>query len=262
MRNRTRDASGETDSSTFADESERGLHMSATRNNKAFRGPHAVACVGLSLALSATLTPVAMPAFADDAAASAQTQAAGETDQLVVRGVDTLAVGGDAFDVATSVGLGGNTLYADVSVGGAVRQHDLPYAYDNATDQAGVVSLNAKAGYVASHSGKISLDFYTAATADRQQAAPVLSATVYAVAMKVNGQVAGSVADNMVGTARNADGELVTAGGRVLNVVALGKTFDEAREKAYAACDAINFEGKQLRSDIGAKAAAGRGAWA
>lgn len=64
------------------------------------------------------------------------------------------------------------------------------------------------------------------------------------------------------GTARNADGELVTAGGRVLNVVALGKTFDEAREKAYAACDSINFEGKQLRSDIGAKAAAGRGAWA
>lgn len=63
-------------------------------------------------------------------------------------------------------------------------------------------------------------------------------------------------------TARNADGELVTAGGRVLNVVALGKTFDEAREKAYEACDVINFEGKQLRSDIGAKAAAGRGAWA
>ena len=64
------------------------------------------------------------------------------------------------------------------------------------------------------------------------------------------------------GTARNADGELVTAGGRVLNVVALGKTFDDARAKAYEACDVINFEGKQLRSDIGAKAAAGRGAWA
>ncbi len=64
------------------------------------------------------------------------------------------------------------------------------------------------------------------------------------------------------GTARNADGELITAGGRVLNVVALGKTFDEARERAYDACDVINFEGKQLRSDIGAKAAAGRGAWA
>lgn len=63
------------------------------------------------------------------------------------------------------------------------------------------------------------------------------------------------------GTARNFDGELVTAGGRVLNVVALGDSFDEAREKAYEACDLINFEGKQYRSDIGKRAAAGRGAW-
>ena len=63
------------------------------------------------------------------------------------------------------------------------------------------------------------------------------------------------------GTTLNADDELVTAGGRVLNVVALGDTFDEARERAYEACDKINFEGKQLRTDIGAKAAAGRQSW-
>lgn len=63
------------------------------------------------------------------------------------------------------------------------------------------------------------------------------------------------------GTARNADGELITAGGRVLNVVALGDTFEEARERAYEACDLINFEGKQLRTDIGARAAKGRDAW-
>lgn len=63
------------------------------------------------------------------------------------------------------------------------------------------------------------------------------------------------------GTKRNADGELVTNGGRVLNVVALGDTFEEARERAYEACDLINFEGKQLRSDIGRKALAGRSAW-
>lgn len=63
------------------------------------------------------------------------------------------------------------------------------------------------------------------------------------------------------GTARNADGELVTAGGRVLNVVALGDTFEAARERAYEACDLIDFEGKQLRSDIGAKALRGRSAW-
>ena len=63
------------------------------------------------------------------------------------------------------------------------------------------------------------------------------------------------------GTALNSDGELITAGGRVLNVVALGDTFEEAREQAYRACDLINFEGKQYRTDIGKKAAAGREAW-
>ena len=63
------------------------------------------------------------------------------------------------------------------------------------------------------------------------------------------------------GTALNADEELVTAGGRVLNVVALGESFDEARERAYEACDLINFEGKQFRTDIGARAARGRSAW-
>ena len=63
------------------------------------------------------------------------------------------------------------------------------------------------------------------------------------------------------GTAKNADEELVTAGGRVLNVVALGDSFDDAREKAYDACDLINFEGKQYRNDIGTRAASGRAAW-
>lgn len=63
------------------------------------------------------------------------------------------------------------------------------------------------------------------------------------------------------GTGLNADGELVTAGGRVLNVVALGESFEEARERVYEACDLINFEGKQFRTDIGAKAAAGRSSW-
>ena len=63
------------------------------------------------------------------------------------------------------------------------------------------------------------------------------------------------------GTALNSDGELITAGGRVLNVVALGSTFEEAREQAYRAVDLINFEGKQFRTDIGEKASRGRDAW-
>jgi len=50
------------------------------------------------------------------------------------------------------------------------------------------------------------------------------------------------------------DGKVVTSGGRVLGVTALGVTLEEARTKAYAAADLIRFEGKQLRRDIGATA--------
>ena len=41
----------------------------------------------------------------------------------------------------------------------------------------------------------------------------------------------------------------------------LSDLFDQAREQVYRACDLINFENKQLRSDIGARAARGREAW-
>jgi phosphoribosylamine--glycine ligase len=45
-------------------------------------------------------------------------------------------------------------------------------------------------------------------------------------------------------------GAIVTAGGRVLNVTALGETTRAAREHAYAAADVIRFDGRQLRRDI------------
>ena len=48
------------------------------------------------------------------------------------------------------------------------------------------------------------------------------------------------------------DVHVVTNGGRVLGVTALGSTLEEARAKAYAAAEKITFEGKQLRRDIGA----------
>jgi phosphoribosylamine---glycine ligase len=46
------------------------------------------------------------------------------------------------------------------------------------------------------------------------------------------------------------NGGVVTAGGRVLNVTALGADTESAREAAYAAADMISFEGRQLRRDI------------
>ena len=48
------------------------------------------------------------------------------------------------------------------------------------------------------------------------------------------------------------DGKVITSGGRVLGVTALGATLEEARAKAYAAAELIRFEEKQLRRDIGA----------
>jgi phosphoribosylamine--glycine ligase len=52
------------------------------------------------------------------------------------------------------------------------------------------------------------------------------------------------------------DGEIVTAGGRVLNVTALGATPAEARDRAYDAAGRIFFDGMQMRTDIAARAAA------
>ncbi|SER32591.1 phosphoribosylamine--glycine ligase [Faunimonas pinastri] len=51
------------------------------------------------------------------------------------------------------------------------------------------------------------------------------------------------------------EGELVTSGGRVLNVVGVGATHEDARAKAYTACEKIYFEGMQFRRDIAAKLA-------
>jgi len=60
------------------------------------------------------------------------------------------------------------------------------------------------------------------------------------------------------GTAIGEGGGLVTAGGRVLGVTALGETAEAARTLALEAADAIEFEGKQLRRDIGAATAPAR----
>lgn len=52
--------------------------------------------------------------------------------------------------------------------------------------------------------------------------------------------------------------ELMTAGGRVLTVVARGATFAAAIERAYQAVELIHFDGMQFRRDIGRKALAAR----
>jgi phosphoribosylamine--glycine ligase len=64
------------------------------------------------------------------------------------------------------------------------------------------------------------------------------------------------VADSLVFHAGTAlkDGQIVTNGGRVLGITGLGKDIAEARQKAYADAERIQFEGKHYRTDIAMKA--------
>jgi phosphoribosylamine--glycine ligase len=67
---------------------------------------------------------------------------------------------------------------------------------------------------------------------------------------------AGSLADTWVfhaGT-KMQDGKVVTSGGRVLGVTALGLDIADARKRAYAAVDKIHFDGMYFRRDIASKA--------
>ena len=73
----------------------------------------------------------------------------------------------------------------------------------------------------------------------------------------IDGLDAPSVADTKVfhaGTTLDAQGRVVTAGGRVLTVCALGKNIAEARDRAYAAAEAIRWDGAFYRRDIAHRA--------
>jgi phosphoribosylamine--glycine ligase len=60
------------------------------------------------------------------------------------------------------------------------------------------------------------------------------------------------------GTA-SRDGQLVTSGGRILNVTGVGDTLEGARARAYQACERISFPGARYRRDIAAKAVSDAG---
>lgn len=74
----------------------------------------------------------------------------------------------------------------------------------------------------------------------------------YPVGLSITGLDSANATVFHAGT-RSENGQLVTAGGRVLGVTALGPTLTAARDRAYAAVDAIHFEGAHYRRDIAAK---------
>ncbi len=161
------------------------------------------------LAAGFALALLGAPVVAMPTQSFAEQVASADSSSLLVRGTDALNWG-DSFECVTVAGLGASTLYADVEVNGKVVTKDIAYSYDSADDTFGMVQLNAKASYVASHSGQLKLNFYTAKTDDRAGADPVLSANVYAVCMMVDGQPLGTVEQSMIGirTARSGEAEL------------------------------------------------------
>jgi len=91
---------------------------------------------------------------------------------------------------------------------------------------------------------------------DERAAVTVVLASRGYPAMSSSGDVISGLEDADVevthaGTARSG-GDIVTAGGRVLNVTALGADREAARAAAYAAADKITFPGKTYRRDIAA----------
>ena len=95
--------------------------------------------------------------------------------------------------------------------------------------------------------------------------AVVVAAPGYPASPRVGGVISGlEVAESVpgahvlhAGTAVGPDGELISAGGRVLDVVATGATLREARHAAYQAVGLVSLEGSHHRTDIGLAAERG-----
>jgi phosphoribosylamine---glycine ligase len=83
-------------------------------------------------------------------------------------------------------------------------------------------------------------DVITGLAADGQLAEPVEGVTIF-----------------HAGSARNDEGQFVTAGGRVVAVTGVGDTLEEARRRAYRGASLVTFEGRVMRNDIALSIAGG-----
>ncbi|WP_311342679.1 phosphoribosylamine--glycine ligase [Corynebacterium riegelii] len=91
----------------------------------------------------------------------------------------------------------------------------------------------------------------------------VLAAHGYPAQPKTGGVITGEGLDDPTrvlhaGTGRDADGQLVATGGRVLNALGQGETLEAAVANAYEVIDAINLDGAHYRRDIARPAIDGR----
>ena len=94
--------------------------------------------------------------------------------------------------------------------------------------------------------------------ADNAACCVVMASGGYPLAYEKGKEITGmdNVTESIVfhaGTARTDDGKIVTSGGRVLGVTALGDTLAEAVAHAYTAAREVHFDGAHMRSDIGSR---------
>ncbi len=102
----------------------------------------------------------------------------------------------------------------------------------------------------------------SARLAGRPAATVVLASEGYPLTSKTGRRIAGveacaALPDVQVfhaGTKRGPDGGWLTSGGRVLGVCARGASLQAAIQRAYEGCASVQFEGRQMRSDIGVRA--------
>lgn len=105
-----------------------------------------------------------------------------------------------------------------------------------------------------------SLNSVSAKWKDETAIGVVLAAAGYPENVKKGDEISGIDAAEKTGAkvfyagVLDKDGKVVTNGGRVLCVTALGKDIANARQNAYLACEKIKFDGMQMRRDIGNKA--------
>ena len=93
--------------------------------------------------------------------------------------------------------------------------------------------------------------------AEGYPARPVTGTPIGGLDAIADGELAEHVHVLHAGTSRDDDGQLVSSGGRVLSVVALGDDLAQARERAYAAVDLVELDGGHHRTDIALRAARG-----
>jgi phosphoribosylamine--glycine ligase len=88
----------------------------------------------------------------------------------------------------------------------------------------------------------------------------VIAAPNYPATPRTGDVIEGAEAPGVIhaGTARREDGALVSAGGRVLSVTALGPDLAGARDAAYALVNGVRLDGAQFRTDIALAAVEGR----